>query len=1291
MGWRTLEEGEEDEDKLSFNDLRDSLHADTLPEGYGIVDVGLELSCTIADLHPDTMYEFSVIPYNSIGPGIASEFEGPIYTLGPPTVMPEDPMPSEATPTSVVLRWTENELGDHDAPITGYFIGWRAVREDPETGDVVGVDGPAGEPKEIDAGNVEQFSSGNDFCLTVNDLAPDTLYQFYIKPYNSVGVGPEGDNSEPVWTLGPPTVPCRPPVVSSATTTTVKVSWEDAELGDHDEAIHGYSVGWQPESGDSQAESGEITCGASHEAIIEGLHPDTSYVFFVRAYNSVGKGPEGELSSPIWTLGPPTVPPSPPTPSNASTTSIDLAWEEPELGDHDEAVGGYVVCWDAVEGGEEKAGERDVGNQLSCTITGLIPDTEYVFRVKAYNTVGMGPVGESSDSLWTQGPPTVPPGAPQVADATTTTVNVSWEECELGDHDEEVKGYIVCWRGSEGKETDAGKEGELDAGDVRSVTVTGLSPDTSYEFYIRGYNTVGVGPAGEASDAIWTLGPPTVTASAPAEKSRTTTSVDLSWEEVELGDHDAPITGYVVGYHPKDEDSTKKQGEVPIGLVTSCTVSSLSPDTFYVFYIRAVNSVGTGPVGARSEGMWTLGPPTVPISPPVVANASTSSVEVEWQQPQLGDHDEKTSGYIVQWKSADESELGASGEKDVGNHLFATIQNLLPDSPYVFTVKAYNSVGQGPPGKASDAIWTLGPPTVPPPPPRLSNPTTTTLEVEWEEPELGDHDEAIHGFLLCCKPADDESGEKLMEVDVGARENYFVEGLQPDTSYVFFVRAYNSVGKGPEGELSSPIWTLGPPTVPPSPPTPSNASTTSIDLAWEEPELGDHDEAVGGYVVCWDAVEGGEEKAGERDVGNQLSCTITGLIPDTEYVFRVKAYNTVGMGPVGESSDSLWTQGPPTVPPGAPQVADATTTTVNVSWEECELGDHDEEVKGYIVCWRGSEGKETDAGKEGELDAGDVRSVTVTGLSPDTSYEFYIRGYNTVGVGPAGETSTSITTLGAPTICPTPPSVHACDLKHVVLKWMKPKLGPQDEPPNQFVVRAKCSAKQWYNGCEAEFEPLTGPGELLEGTDAALLEKGKFDPASAPSPCPSGEVTSHEGWEVTVLLSQAAADAMAQHTRDFVARFPGLLPNMAYRFTVQAVNSVGAGPESDLSTWCFTHHAPVQAGGPPTVAERSPRSITLQWTEQPVNEGEAAVTRYEVELWRAGRPSEQPFRVAKTSKPETQLVIQGLKPGGSYIACVRAVTPAGKFVPDACIPAFLVSHIACGLCSSRPRPSKRSI
>jgi len=138
-----------------------------------------------------------------------------------------------------------------------------------------------------------------------------------------------------------------------------------------------------------------------------------------------------------------------------------------------------------------------------------------------------------------------------------------------------------------------------------------------------------------------------------------------------------------------------------------------------------------------------------------------------------------------------------------------------------------------------------------------------------------------------------------------------------------------------------------------------------------------------------------------------LTATVTGLTPSTAYTFYVKARDTTGVGGAASASRSV-TTGASTPPsaPGTPVASNVTSTGVTLTWAAATAGSFP--IASYEVHR-----------VQGTTDTVAATPTTTTtaaiaGLTPSTSYSFYIKAKDTAGVvGPASP-SASVTTAAGP-------------------------------------------------------------------------------------------------------------------------------------------------------------------------------------------------------------------------------------------------------------------------------------
>ncbi|HEX2253286.1 MAG TPA: fibronectin type III domain-containing protein [Thermoanaerobaculia bacterium] len=200
--------------------------------------------------------------------------------------------------------------------------------------------------------------------------------------------------------------------------TAVQLTWQDN--ADNETT---YRAQWR--TGTQTTFQTETLPADSTSALIEGLLPNTTYVFRVEARNASG----GTASSQVTVATPAALPAAPGNLAAValSSNSVGLTWEDlsdNETGFQVEMRSPSTPGWVAIA--------TVPANTESFTIPGLDPGTPYTFRVSAFNTEGSSPVSDESSAT----PLTAP--AECVADAETLClldrfeVSVTWKNQHAG-------------------------------------------------------------------------------------------------------------------------------------------------------------------------------------------------------------------------------------------------------------------------------------------------------------------------------------------------------------------------------------------------------------------------------------------------------------------------------------------------------------------------------------------------------------------------------------------------------------------------------------------------------------------------------------------------------------------------------------------------------------------------------------------------------------------------------------------------------------------------------------------
>ena len=470
--------------------------------------------------------------------------------------VPGAPTSASAVPghQRAIVSWTA-PASDGGSPITGYrvtaYIGFAPV-------------------------SVTTFSSAAT-TQTVTALVDGTSYRFRVEALNALGAGPFSTASNLV-TPGP-TVP-DPPTIGLAVggNQEATVSWT-APANDGGSPITGYVV--TPYVG-VVAQTPQVFASTATTQTVTGLLNGTPYTFRVAAVNGLGAGLSSDPSNGVV---PATVPDAPTIGvASAAPGEATVSWTAP-ASDGGAPIDGYVVI--PYVSGVAQA-PRLFGSALTTqVITGLANGVTYTFRVAAFNVVGTGP--ESADSNPVT--PATVPDAPIIGTATRghQEATVVWSPPPF-DGGAPITAYIVTPYIGGVAQT------PVVVGAVpTSVTITGLTNGTTYQFKVAAVNAVGTGPRSAISNPVTPAavpGAPTIGMAVGGVGH-----ASLSWT-APASDGGAAITGYVVTPYVAGVAQTPV---VLIGPATTRLIPGLANGTVYTFRVAATNGIGTGPQSADSN------------------------------------------------------------------------------------------------------------------------------------------------------------------------------------------------------------------------------------------------------------------------------------------------------------------------------------------------------------------------------------------------------------------------------------------------------------------------------------------------------------------------------------------------------------------------------------------------------------------------------------------------------------------------------------------------------------------
>ncbi|XP_054871990.1 protein tyrosine phosphatase receptor type Fa isoform X23 [Amphiprion ocellaris] len=512
----------------------------------------------------------------------------------------------------------------------------------------------------------------------------------------------------------------------------------------------------------------------------------------------------------------------------------------------------------------------------------------------------------------------------------------------------------------------------------------------------------------------------------------TATSVTLTWDS----GNPEPVSYYVIQYRAKLSDNGFQ--EVDGVATTRYSIGGLSPFSEYEFRVMAVNNVGRGPPSGIVD---TRTSEQAPSSPPLHVQArmlSSSTMLVQWETPE--EPNGQIRGYRVYYSSDPDAPLSAWQKHNTDDSQFTTISGLTTDITYSLRVLGFTSVGDGPP---SDILQIKTQQGVP------AQPSGFEAEAELDSrimlSWLWPVQDPIISFELLYWEANNPSDKHRVTFD--AAGSYAVDGLKPDTLYMFSLAARSEMGLG---VFTQPIEARTAQSLPGAPPRKVEAealNSTALRVTWKPPLPVKQHGQIRGYQLVYSRLENGEPHGQPliMDVAlpDAQEAIITGLIPETTYSVTVAAYTTKGDG-ARSKSKVVTTTG---AVPGKPTMMISTTigNTALIQWQPPKemVGEH----VGYQLQYKRAE--------EEAFTVKDFRKTddhfTVTGLHKGATYIFKLCAKNRAGNGEEYVKEIS-TPEDIPSSYPQNLSVVGLTATSTKLAWDPPPLAERNGKIVKYVV-----------------------------------------------------------------------------------------------------------------------------------------------------------------------------------------------------------------------------------------------
>ncbi|MGE4287402.1 MAG: T9SS type A sorting domain-containing protein [Salinivirgaceae bacterium] len=1142
--------------------------AGTTGAGNFVVFKGLGTSVTVTGLTPETTYHFKVYEFNNEGALSNYKIDGYPSGTNPNSTTTLKGQPAQAselvftniTENSMTVSWTTG--GGDGAVLIAREAS--AIADFPIDGTPYSGDLAFGSGANL-GNNTFVLYNGIAETADITGLSLGTTYHFMVCEYNNSGT--ETDYNTNPGTNNPgsqSTLKTFPTTQATAITITdiqanqFTLTWTN---GDGDNRVvlmkQGAAVNAIPADGTNytantvfgagnQLGTGNYVVfnGSTNSVTVTGLDANTNYYAKVFEYNNTGtdilfKTDDFSDFNPASAKTLPTLQASELVFSNVQNNSIDLSWTR---GNGDSvlvvAKAGTTLTETPTEGtiytanGTFESGETIApgvyvvysGTGTSVSVDGLAASTDYVFKAFEFNnsepyTSYLNTDGSSNNPATqstTGDEPTTQASAVSFANTSSTQTDVSWT---AGNGDGRI---VLAYEGDTlsalpvdgttytanaifGSGSEIGTGNFVVAlGDVISETVTGLTPESEYQFRVFEYSGSGssinylTSAGSDNPDSVTTLvGKPIIQASNVTYDQLDTESYRVNWTH---GSGDSLLVVAVAGTFTTSEnpvDETDYVADAAFGSGTligsgrvvykgisadgSVIVTNLTAATNYSFKVFEYNSIGGIPYYQTADG--TDNPtsrstletePTTQAGTINFSSVGATQLTLDWSPRGNG-----TNVIVIARESADILTHPVDGTSYSGNNDFtlaevyatdhrvvfngsgtgATITNLNPNATYYFRAYEYNGSASTcnyltSSGGSSNTTTIKAEPTLQAGNFSFSVINTTSFTVNWNR---GNGDNVFivasttpinqvpaDGIDTCTVSSVFGQGSEIalesgiFAVYKGTASAVDISGLTSATQYYFRAFEYNNTGTDidylttPDNSASQ--FTLSTePTVQVSA-FGNTVYNDTISLDWINGNgtgriiLAKHGNAVDasptdGVEYTASAIFGSGTELGTGNyvvyAGNLPDTVrITGLLASETYYFQAFEYDNTGalnylLTDAPTTSATTGTKGVPSVQASEINFTNLASDNFTINWingngenrlvvmREGEQGTISTPVDNtnYVASndWT-TKGTELESSGYYTVYNGSGSSVSVSNLTPNTTYWVYVFEYN----NPAG-------------------------------------------------------------------------------------------------------------------------------------------------------------------------------------------------------------------------------------------------------------------------------------------------
>ena len=682
-------------------------------------------------------------------------------------------------------------------------------------------------------------------------------------------------------------------------------------------------------------------------------------------YSDTASATFGDADPPVITLGPAEL--------GMTDSSVTIYWET------DEAANGYVEIWE--DPSWVPAGDHsEYLSEHTVTLTELDPSSTYQYRVHSTDSLANGPTYSGTESFTTASAPDLTPPqiilGPAVVFKTHNSATLRWTTDEI------ANSIVYYGEGFPFADTAV----YPDFVTTHSVTLTSLSSENQYFFQAGSEDPSGNGPTYSDTLTFTTEASPDTVPPAivegPVHSGITHNKAVISW----LTDE---IATSIVQYGSSELYGSER-GESDFVQSHQIVLTNLQDSTLYHYRAGSVDPESNGPSWSANFWFWTRSvPDTVPpviLTGPYASWVSNTQAQIDWTTDEISDS----------WVYYG---LGGSYDNVTGSPIYVNehsvvLTNLLPDTTYDYYVSStdpssntvdsrHGGGGLKPLDTADDQFRTKASPDITPPViisgPHVVYKTFSQAIIKWVTDETGNS--------IVQYGETQEYGKLITYPEATVNHTVFLANLKPNATYHFKI---GSVDISKNGPSYSPDITFT---------TPADVADTDPPIITVPPTIVYLDESRA--IIRWETDEPADSYMGYEPIGS-LAEKIVGesftllnhmmsLYMEEDYNVRVFSSDQFGNGPTYSDYFTVTAPSSPDVDPpiltSSPEVSYVSENLAKISWETDELS------SSFVEYGLTDEYTDVEANPGNDR----VHEVTLTNLTPSTTYHYRVKSADVFG------------------------------------------------------------------------------------------------------------------------------------------------------------------------------------------------------------------------------------------------------------------------------------------------------